>query len=122
MIANDSPSQKNRTFGHTIFMFEQGERGGPLSTYLVSSKARQNFDLWTNTAVRRAVRTGSKVSGVELECLTSGGYGGAVNITANGGVIFAAGAFGSAKLLLRSGIPYFLRPVIFALVADPSFN
>ncbi|KAK1750876.1 cellobiose dehydrogenase [Echria macrotheca] len=104
VIPNESPESKNRTFGHTTFMFDHGERGGPLATYLVSALARDNFHLWTNTAVRRAVRTGSKVTGVELECLSSGGYSGTVKINNGGGVIFSAGTFGSAKLLLRSGI------------------
>jgi cellobiose dehydrogenase (acceptor) len=85
-------------------MFAGGERDGPLATYLVSADGRDNFDLWTNTAVRRAVRTGSKVTGVELECLTDGGYSGTIKLNEGGGVIFSAGAFGSAKLLLRSGI------------------
>jgi cellobiose dehydrogenase (acceptor) len=104
VVANDVPALKNRTFGHTTFMFSAGERGGPLATYLVSSLARPNFNLWMNSAVKRAVRTGSKVTGVELECLSSGGYGGTVNVNPGGGVIFAAGTFGSQKLLLRSGI------------------
>ncbi|KAK0708434.1 cellobiose dehydrogenase [Lasiosphaeris hirsuta] len=104
VIPNDSPSSKNRTFGHTTFMFSNGERGGPLATYLVSAHARPNFSLWTGTAARRAIRTGGKVTGVELECLTSGGYSGTVKLNPGGGVIFSAGSFGSAKLLLRSGI------------------
>lgn len=104
VVANDAPNEKNHTFAHTHFMFAGGERNGPLATYLVSADARDNFDLWTNTAVRRAVRTGSKVTGVELECLSNGGLSGTVNVNPNGGVIFSAGAFGSAKLLLRSGI------------------
>jgi cellobiose dehydrogenase (acceptor) len=36
--------------------------------------------------------------------LSSGGYSGTVKINPGGGVIFSAGTFGSAKLLLRSGI------------------
>jgi cellobiose dehydrogenase (acceptor) len=108
VIANDVPNQKNRTFAHTHFMYAGGERGGPLATYLVTADARDNFDLWTNTAVRRAVRTGSKVTGVELECLSNGGFEGTVKLNPNGGVIFAAGAFGSAKLLLRSR--FYLEP------------
>jgi cellobiose dehydrogenase (acceptor) len=104
VVANDEPNAKNHTFAHSHFMFAGGERDGPLATYLVSADGRENFDLWTNTAVRRAVRTGSQVTGVELECLTDGGFSGTVNLNENGGVIFSAGAFGSAKLLLRSGI------------------
>jgi cellobiose dehydrogenase (acceptor) len=102
VVANDVPELKNRTFGHTTYMYSNGERGGPLATYLVSALSRQNFNLWTNSAVRRAIRTGGKVTGIELECLNSGGYSGNVNINPGGGVIFAAGTFGSQKLLLRS--------------------
>ncbi|EAA28998.1 cellobiose dehydrogenase [Neurospora crassa OR74A] len=105
VIPNDAYNQKNHTFGHSTFMFAKGERGGPLATYLVTAVARKQFTLWTNVAVRRAVRNGSRITGVELECLTDGGLSGTVNVTPNTGrVIFAAGTFGSAKLLLRSGI------------------
>ncbi len=103
VVANDQPEQRNRTFAETAYMFDHGERGGPLATYLVSASARDNFDLWLNTAVRRAVRTGSKVTGVELECL-GGGYSGIVNLKPGGGVIFSAGTFGTTKLLFRSKI------------------
>ncbi|KAL2178314.1 cellobiose dehydrogenase [Thermothelomyces heterothallicus CBS 202.75] len=102
--ANEAPGEKNHTYAHSEFMFSGGERGGPLATYLASAAERSNFNLWLNTAVRRAVRSGSKVTGVELECLTDGGFSGTVNLNEGGGVIFSAGAFGSAKLLLRSGI------------------
>ncbi|KAL2162456.1 hypothetical protein VTH06DRAFT_7369 [Thermothelomyces fergusii] len=102
--ANQEPSEKNRTYSHSVFMFSGGERGGPLATYLASAAQRSNFNLWVNTSVRRAIRTGPRVSGVELECLADGGFNGTVNLKEGGGVIFSAGAFGSAKLLLRSGI------------------
>ena len=102
VVATDAPTKKNHTYAHTHFMFAGGERNGPLATYLVSASGRSNFDLWTNTAVRRAVRTGGKVTGVELECLSNGGLSGTINVNPKGGVIFSAGAFGSAKLLLRS--------------------
>ncbi|KAK4150359.1 cellobiose dehydrogenase [Chaetomidium leptoderma] len=102
--ANEASNEKNHTFAHTHFMFAGGERNGPLATYLVSADARDNFDLWTNTAVRRAVRTGGEVTGVELECLSNGGFSGNVKLNPKGGVIFSAGTFGSAKLLFRSGI------------------
>ncbi|KAK3316753.1 hypothetical protein B0H66DRAFT_305009 [Apodospora peruviana] len=105
VIPNESNDQKNHTFGHTTFMYSGGERGGPMATYLVSAAGRKDFALWMNTAVRRVVRTGGHITGVELECLTNGGMSGTVNVTPKTGrVIFAAGTFGSAKLLLRSGI------------------
>ncbi|KAG7285606.1 hypothetical protein NEMBOFW57_010235 [Staphylotrichum longicolle] len=83
IIPNDHPDKKNRTFGHSTFMYSGGERGGPLATYLVSAVGRKGFTLWMNTIVKRVVREGGH---------------------ATGRVIISAGAFGSAKLLFRSGI------------------
>jgi cellobiose dehydrogenase (acceptor) len=60
---NDYPALKSRTFGQTEYMFSYGERGGPLATYLVSSKARKNFNLWFNTTVKRVVRSGDMLLG-----------------------------------------------------------
>jgi cellobiose dehydrogenase (acceptor) len=102
IVPNDHPDQKNRTFGHSTFMFSNGERGGPLATFLVAANARKNFTLWTNTVAKRVVRQGGHATGVELEC-NGAGYAGVVSLTPNTGrVIISAGAFGSAKLLFRS--------------------
>lgn len=98
--ANDKPNEKQRTFSHTPYMYANGQRQGPLGTYLVTALARSNFKLWTNTGVRRVIRTGGKATGVELE----GGYCGNVTLNSGGRVILSAGAFGSSKLLFRSGI------------------
>ncbi len=102
VIPNDDPTQKNRTYGHTTFMYSNGERGGPLATYLVSASRRKQFTLWTNTDVKRVLRTGGHITGVELGC-TPEGYTGIVNVVnGTGRVIVAAGTFGSAKVLMRS--------------------
>nr|ADT70778.1 cellobiose dehydrogenase [Stachybotrys bisbyi] len=103
--ANANPGRKNRTYAHTPYMFSNGERGGPMATYLVSANSRNNFDLWTGTQVRRLIRTGGHITGVQVEPYINGGYVGTVGTTAiTGRVIVAAGTFGSARLLLRSGI------------------
>ncbi|KLP05748.1 putative cellobiose dehydrogenase [Fusarium fujikuroi] len=103
--ALEKPGAKNRTYTHPPFMFSGGERGGPLATYLVSAKARNNFKYWTNTQVRRVVRSGGHVTGLEVEPFSGAGYAGTVKLTPETGrVILAAGTFGSAKILLRSGI------------------
>lgn len=100
---NNSPTKKNHTFGATTYMFADGERGGPLATYLVSASERDNFNLLMNLNVRRAVRDGGHVTGIELECLTEEGGLGVIPLTPDTGrAIFSAGTFGSAKLLLRS--------------------
>lgn len=105
VVANNVPNSKNRTYGRTSYMYSHGERGGPMATYLVTANARTNFKLWTNTTVKRVIRQGGHVTGIEVEPFLDGGYKGIVNLTAiTGRVILAAGTFGSAKLLLRSGI------------------
>lgn len=88
-------------------MFSGGERGGPLATYLKTASERPNFRLITDTSVRRLIRSGGRVTGVEIEGnpATGHGYAGVVNVTASTGrVILSAGVFGTAKVLFRSGI------------------
>jgi cellobiose dehydrogenase (acceptor) len=103
VTANDKPNEKHRVFSHAPFMYENAQRQGPLGTYLVSATKRSNFQLWTNTAVRRVIRTGGKATGVELEGGV-GGYCGNVTLNAGGRVILSAGVFGTSKLLYRSAI------------------
>ncbi|KAI1402017.1 hypothetical protein F4819DRAFT_496243 [Hypoxylon fuscum] len=104
-VPNNQPTEKNHTFGATTYMFSGGERAGPLTTYLVTAAKRDNFALWMNTPVRKALRTGAHVTGVELDCTVEDGAFGTVNVTPDTGrVIVSAGTFGSAKFLLRSGI------------------
>ncbi|KAF2017931.1 GMC oxidoreductase [Aaosphaeria arxii CBS 175.79] len=105
IIPNDHPDQKNNTFGHSTFFIENGERHGPLRTYLATAMERANFNLLVNTNARRLVRTGGHVTGVELECAQGQGRSGIVKVTpGTGRVIVSAGTMGSAKLLFRSGI------------------
>jgi len=105
VTANDAPGDKNHTFSAAPFMYSHGERGGPMATYLVDADAKSNFKLWTNTTVSRVMRNGSHITGVEVEAYGDGGYCGKVNVTPmTGRVILSAGAFGTSKILMRSGI------------------
>jgi len=104
VVANDDATQRNFTYAHATFYIDNGERHGPLATYLVTASKRDKFTLYTNTMARRLVRTGGHITGVELEC-KGAGHSGTVNVTpGTGRVILSAGTFGSAKILFRSGI------------------
>jgi len=105
VTANEAPGDKNHTFSAAPFMYSHGERGGPMATYLVDADANSNFKLWTNTTVSRVLRNGSHITGVQVEAYGDGGYCGKVNVTPRTGhVILSAGAFGTSKILMRSGI------------------
>lgn len=105
VTANDVPEEKNMTFSHTPYMYNHGERFGPMATYLVEANASSNFQLWMNTTVQKVLRNGSHITGVEVAAYGQGGYCGTVNVTPNTGrVILSAGVFGTSKILMRSGI------------------
>lgn len=105
ITANNVPSEKNRTYAHTPYMYSHAERGGPMATYLVTADARSNFDMWLNTSVERIVRSGGHATGLEVIPTNNGGYNGTIQLTpTTGRVIVSGGAFGTAKLLFRSGI------------------
>lgn len=105
VTANQVPEQKNRTFAHTPYMFSNGERGGPLATYLVSAKRRSNFEIVTDTMVQRIVRREGVATGVDVEPTSNNGYKGTYKLkNRTGRVILSAGVFGTAKILFRSGI------------------
>lgn len=106
VAANEVPGQKNRTYAHTPYMYSNGERGGPMATYLVTAMTRPNFDLWLNTSVERIVRTGGHAIGLEVIPTQNGGYEGTIQLTpTTGRVIVSAGVFGTTKLLFRSEFP-----------------
>jgi cellobiose dehydrogenase (acceptor) len=100
--ANSVPNQKNKVYSNTTYMFQHGERSGPMSVYLGSAYSRPNFSLYTNAIVDRVIRQGSKITGVQISNTAADGFRGTVK--ANKAVVLAAGAFGTPKVLMRSGI------------------
>jgi cellobiose dehydrogenase (acceptor) len=100
VVAGNQPDAKDKTYGHAENMFIHGERGGPMATYLVDASSRGNFKLVMNTMVNRVVRNQNTMTGVEVQ----GAYCGTIQLNNGGKVILSAGAFGTPKILFRSGI------------------
>ncbi|CAD6444578.1 077e612e-0d67-4046-bbe9-45751a8e31cc [Sclerotinia trifoliorum] len=85
---------KYNTYGRDVFAAVGGQRGGPLLGYLQGAKKLKNFTLKMHSPVTSVVRTGSKITGVEVN--------GTV-ITAKN-VVLSAGAWNTPSLLFASGI------------------
>lgn len=98
---NNEPDRKDGVFGHTLYDYQNGQRGGPVTTYLQTALQRSNFRLQSNVTVIRAVRTGSQATGV---LVTVNGVDTTINLTSTGRVIFSGGAIFSPSLLMHSGI------------------
>jgi cellobiose dehydrogenase (acceptor) len=94
---NSNPSFKDHAYGQSEYAVAGGLRSGPVATYLQSAKARSNFKFITNSTVQAVTRNGAQATGVR----TNTGY---YTLNTNGRVILSAGTFGSARILLQSGI------------------
>lgn len=124
VTANQSPNAKNRTFAHTPYMYQGGERNGPLATYLQSARGQQGFQYVTNSTVNRVIRNGATITGVNVTAYGANGLNGIYSVKPNTGrVVLSAGTFGTAKILLRSGIgPLDMLTVVNNSAADgPTF-
>lgn len=88
VTANDEPANKNRTYAHPPHMFSNGERGGPMATYLVSANGRTNFHLWLNTSVERINRDKGHANSLNVVPTNNGGYNGTVILTPGTGKLY----------------------------------
>jgi cellobiose dehydrogenase (acceptor) len=94
---------KTKVFGHPIWYYENGQRSGPVKTYLQSALARKNFAFQTGTKVLRVRRDGSVATGVDVQ--TNGSKeSSSICIKKGGMVVSSAGALLSPQLLMWSGI------------------
>jgi cellobiose dehydrogenase (acceptor) len=98
---NGQANDKTKVFGRPVFDYNNGQRGGPATTYLEKSKNRTNFHLQIETRVKRVVRTGTSATGV---IALVNGVETTVKLNPGGRVILSGGALQSPQILLFSGI------------------
>ncbi|KAL8751711.1 MAG: hypothetical protein Q9184_005979 [Pyrenodesmia sp. 2 TL-2023] len=98
---NANAARKTKVFGHPVYNYANGKRGGPVISYLQTALKRPNFQLQSGTWVQRIVRTGSQATGVVVNV---GGTTSTIPLTSKGRVIVSGGALKSPELLMKSGI------------------
>ena len=98
---NGNADQKDKVFGHPIFDYNNGQRGGPATTYLQTALQRSNFQLQTGAKANRVLRNGDTATGVSANV---SGQDTTFNLNDGGRVILSAGALQSPQLLMLSGI------------------
>ncbi|MCJ1462472.1 hypothetical protein MMC07_001074 [Pseudocyphellaria aurata] len=98
---NANAAKKTKVFGHTIYDYSNGQRGGPVISYLQSALKRSNFRLQSGAWVQRIIRTGGVATGVVADV---GGVSTTYSLSAKGRVVVSGGALKSPELLMKSGI------------------
>ncbi|CAG8955443.1 hypothetical protein HYFRA_00010309 [Hymenoscyphus fraxineus] len=102
---NAAANDKTEVFGRPIYDYSNGQRGGPVTTYLQVALGLPNFRLESGVTVTRVERTADRATGV---IATLNGQEKLIQLstsTANGvGVILSGGAISSPGLLMHSGI------------------
>ncbi|KAH7120546.1 hypothetical protein EDB81DRAFT_891368 [Dactylonectria macrodidyma] len=96
------PDAKHQVYSYPSWNIKDAERAGPVRTYLPLAQERDNFTLRLKTKVIRLVRSGSKVTSVEVE--NSDGTREIVKLNKKGRVVLSAGALSTPRVLFNSGI------------------
>ena len=98
---NADAATKTKVFGHPIYDYSDGQRGGPVISYLQTALKRPNFHLQSGAWVQRVVRSGNVATGVIANV---SGVTTTIPLSAKGRVILSGGALKSPELLMKSGI------------------
>ncbi|KAK7537063.1 cellobiose dehydrogenase [Phyllosticta citribraziliensis] len=101
VVINDEPHDKTKVFGRPAYDYNNGQRGGPVTTYLQTSLSRSNFLLQSGVRVQRVERSGSKATGVVAKF---NGTTVTIPLSSTGRVVLSGGAIQSPQLLMMSGI------------------
>ncbi|KAF2147058.1 uncharacterized protein K452DRAFT_214995, partial [Aplosporella prunicola CBS 121167] len=100
--AIEKPNEKTKVFAHPPWNIQNGLRAGPVKTYLPLAQAMDNFKFQTGAKVLKLVRSGSAVTGVEVQL--EDGSTQIINVNADGKVVLAGGALSTPRILFNSGI------------------
>ena len=98
---NTASANKAKVFGHPIYDYKGGQRGGPAISYLQTALTRANFHLQSGVWVNRVIRNGNLATGVVAN---SSGVISNISLSPKGRVILSGGALKSPELLMKSGI------------------
>lgn len=96
------PDNKENVYGKPVYNYINGQRGGPVRTYLQTALARRNFHLSTGVTVKHIDQMQGKASAVVIE--TANGATKSIRLSDNGRIVLSAGALLSPKILMYSGI------------------
>ena len=96
------PNSKHQIYSYPAWNIKNQMRAGPVRTYLPLTKNLPNFTLKLNTKVLRLVRSGSKVTGVEIQ--NPSGKTEIISTGPAGRVVLAAGSLSTPRVLFNSGI------------------
>jgi cellobiose dehydrogenase (acceptor) len=102
---NDQNDDKTEVFGHTIFDYSGGQRGGPVTNYLQEALKLPNFHLETGARVHHVVQyNGTAVAVAVLSSNDTGTTTTLRQLSDPGRVILSTGAVVSPQILMYSGI------------------
>lgn len=103
---NADPNAKSSVFGHPIYDYENGQRGGPVVSYLQDALRSEHFSFASGMHVKRVVRSGDRATGVEVtrgdDPLSTDTE--TIALSSTGRIVLSGGAIQSPGLLMYSGI------------------
>ena len=98
---NAMSARKTKVFGHPIYDYIGGQRGGPVISYMQTALKRTNFHLQSGVWVLRVIQSNGVATGVVANV---SGVATTLSLSPKGRVILSGGALKSPELLMKSGI------------------
>lgn len=96
-------NSKEKVYSRPSFNIQNGERGGPVRSYLPLAQNLTNFSLQMHSSVIRVVRDGNTITGVEVNN-TETNTRSIISVCSGGRVVLAAGSMRTPAILINSGI------------------